>query len=187
MKLSVKCPLGRIVALILRFGGAVLKELEGHFSSNAVLLGKNRHCPLITAAFVTRLSPNFIPVGRLSLKVGKGHRSIERHFMGPHHPLCVTEREEKSDSIEALSGRSKNMYPLSNYCLPTMCSPLQEVHQTRSQILPGEENMNKEAPQVGHVINFQDGKNNRSQNSGRKRGSESALGAYSAGLENCIL
>lgn len=79
--------------------------LEGHFSSNAVLVGKNRHYPLIRAAFVNKcFSPNFIPIGLLSLKVEKGYRSIERHFMGPHHPVCVIEREEKSDNSEALSG-----------------------------------------------------------------------------------
>lgn len=41
------------------------------------------------------------------------------------------------------------------------------------------ENMNKEAPQVGYIIDFQDDKNNRSQASGRKGGNEPFLGDYS--------
>lgn len=39
--------------------------------------------------------------------------------------------------------------------------------------------MNKEAPQVGYIIDFQDDKNNRSQASGRKGGNEPFLGDYS--------
>lgn len=85
MEFFVKWPPGWIIALIFHFAGAVLKKIEGNFSSNAALVGKNRHYPLVRLTFVNQcFSPSSpMPTGLLSLKVVKGRRSIEAFYVSP--------------------------------------------------------------------------------------------------------
>ena len=56
MELSVKCPIDQIIALNLHIAETVFSNcLEGNFSSNAVLVGKFRHRPLIRPMYVVRV------------------------------------------------------------------------------------------------------------------------------------